>query len=139
MLLFEIPGKPLVQKQTQFTKKGWAFDPSKKGLQFLKQLFAAKIISDPSCQHLDLPFTGQVELHMWFYFVPPKSTPREKREHMLQNYLHPIVRPDFDNMAYIVTNAMKGIVYGDDSYITEAHIYKRYREYPGTLIKVGLL
>ena len=35
-------------------------------------------------------------------------------------------RPDIDNLAKAVKDALKGIVYADDSQIVEAHLYKQY-------------
>ncbi|MEM7828705.1 MAG: RusA family crossover junction endodeoxyribonuclease [Candidatus Aenigmatarchaeota archaeon] len=35
-------------------------------------------------------------------------------------------RPDLDNLAKAVKDALKGIIYKDDSQIVEAHLYKRY-------------
>ena len=38
-------------------------------------------------------------------------------------------RPDIDNLAKAVKDALKGIIYKDDSQIVEAHLYKRFGEY----------
>ncbi|MEM2963749.1 MAG: RusA family crossover junction endodeoxyribonuclease [Candidatus Anstonellales archaeon] len=35
-------------------------------------------------------------------------------------------KPDLDNLAKAVKDALKGIIYQDDSQIVEAHLYKRY-------------
>ncbi len=35
-------------------------------------------------------------------------------------------RPDIDNLAKAVKDALKGIVYADDSQIVEAHLFKQY-------------
>lgn len=35
-------------------------------------------------------------------------------------------RPDIDNLAKAVKDALKGIIYADDSQIVEAHLYKCY-------------
>lgn len=37
-------------------------------------------------------------------------------------------RPDIDNLAKAVKDALKGIIYTDDSQIVEAHLFKRYGE-----------
>lgn len=37
-------------------------------------------------------------------------------------------RPDLDNLAKAVKDALRGIIYADDSQIVEAHLYKRYGE-----------
>jgi Holliday junction resolvase RusA-like endonuclease len=35
-------------------------------------------------------------------------------------------RPDIDNLTKAVKDALKGIIYADDSQIVEAHLYKQY-------------
>jgi Holliday junction resolvase RusA-like endonuclease len=37
-------------------------------------------------------------------------------------------RPDLDNLAKAVKDALKGVIYADDSQIVEAHLFKRYGE-----------
>jgi len=37
-----------------------------------------------------------------------------------------VKRPDIDNLAKAVKDALKGIMYADDSQIVEAHLYKQY-------------
>lgn len=37
-------------------------------------------------------------------------------------------KPDLDNLAKAIKDALRGIVYHDDSQIVEAHLYKRYGE-----------
>jgi len=55
---------------------------------------------------------------------------------MINGVILPKKRPDFDNLAYIITNALKEIVYEDDSLITDCIIRKRYGEIPKTVIKI---
>jgi Holliday junction resolvase RusA-like endonuclease len=47
-----------------------------------------------------------------------------------------ITRPDVDNLAYIVTNAMKGIIYKDDSQIVEKHERKQYGIDPRLVVEI---
>ena len=45
---------------------------------------------------------------------------------MLKGELLPAKRPDFDNLAKGITDALNGLAFKDDNQIVEAHIYKRY-------------
>ena len=47
-------------------------------------------------------------------------------------------RPDLDNLAKAIKDAMKGIIYHDDSQIVEAHLYKVFGG-PKILIHVAVL
>lgn len=47
-------------------------------------------------------------------------------------------RPDIDNLAKAVKDALRGVLYHDDSQIVEAHLYKLYGE-PQVKIKITVL
>lgn len=47
-------------------------------------------------------------------------------------------RPDIDNLAKAVKDALRGIIYHDDSQIVEAHLFKQYGE-PGVIIEIKTL
>ena len=66
----------------------------------------------------------------------PKSTSKAKRDQMMRHIILPVVKPDEDNLAYLVTNALKKIVYEDDNQICEKHVYKLYDIKPRTVVKV---
>ena len=129
MLVFEIPGIPVPQKQTKFIRStGIAYNPSKKDTEALQ----AKI--RPSAPKE--PLTCAIEMHLYFGLPIPKSTSQRLRFQMLKNLILPKKKPDFDNLAYLVTNALKKIVYEDDSQVTDCVIKKRYDENPKTIIKI---
>ena len=129
MFQFEIHGDPIPQKQTQFIRStGIAYDPSKKHrtqIQWQTRPHAPKE-----------PLQGPVSVDLWFYFSVPKSTSGIKRRQMLNHVIHHIKKPDGDNCAYLVTNALKGIFYRDDSQIIDLTIHKRYAEVPKTVVRI---
>ena len=129
MYLFEVFGIPVPQKQTQFIRRtGIAYNPSKKDLErFQWQIkpYAPEI-----------PLDCAIEMHLTFYLPIPKSASRALRTQMLNGVALPTKKPDFDNLAYLVTNALKEIVYKDDSLVTDCVIRKRYSDRPRTVIKI---
>ncbi len=128
MYLFELHGSPIPQKQTQFSRNGHAYDPSSKNkaqMQWQMQPYAPKE-----------PLNGPIQVDLTFYFVPPKSTSGIRRRQMINHVIHHTKKPDADNCAYLVTNAMKKIFYTDDSQIIDLHIHKRYSDVAKTVIKV---
>lgn len=129
MLLFEVVGIPVPQKQTQFIRSsGIAYNPSKKDTDQL--IWQIKPYAPQT------PLMGPIEMHLTFYIPIPASTSRVKRTQMLNAVILPTKRPDFDNLAYLVTNALKKVVYEDDSQITDCIIRKRYSDRPRTIIKI---
>lgn len=127
MLLFEIHSTPRPQKQTYFTRRG-CFDPSNGS----KQALIWQIKPHAPAK----PIEGPVSVIITFYMPIPKATNKKTREQMLNGVCLHVRRPDLDNMAYMVTNAMKELVYEDDSQIVDLKISKRYGEVPKTVIKV---
>lgn len=127
MLMFDILGKPVPQKQTQFFR-GHAYDPSSK----VKSLMQWQIASHAPKQ----PFAGPLIVDIYFYFPIPKSTSNTKRRQMLNGTIQHIIRPDVDNCGYLVTNAMKKIIYNDDSQIVDLYLHKRFSDIAKTTVKI---
>jgi Holliday junction resolvase RusA-like endonuclease len=131
VFIFEIHGAPVPQKQTRFScihNKPHTWDPSKKDKQQIQwqiKPFAPSI-----------PLSGPIELTIAFFLPIPKSTSKAKRQQMLNRVILPDIRPDEDNLAYLVTNALKEIVYHDDKQICAKHVYKFYGAEGKTIIKV---
>ena len=127
MFIFEIFGEPQVQKQTQWGK-GRAYDPSKKykeSIQWQIKPYAP-----------EKPILGPVQVTVTFYLPIPKSTSSVKRRQMLNHVILPDKRPDASNLYYIIENAMKEIVYVDDSQVVNLNVSKFYGEEPKTVIQV---
>ena len=60
------------------------------------------------------------------FFVPPKSTRKRDRIEMLANRILPEKKPDCDNIAKIILDALNKIAYIDDSQVIELVVKKRY-------------
>ena len=129
MYIFEVIGEPVPQKQTRFIRAtGIAYNPSQKEIKQLQwqiKPYAPKV-----------PLECAIEMHIHFYLPIPKSTSARLRTQMINGVILPTKKPDFDNLAYLVTNALKEIVYKDDSFVTDCIIRKRYSDRPRTVIKI---
>jgi Holliday junction resolvase RusA-like endonuclease len=122
---------PVPQKQTRFTCRGkypHAYDPSKSDLRQLQWMIKAYAPKEP--------IPGPVAVTYTFYLPIPKSTSRVKTGQMDRNMIKHISKPDVDNLAYLVTNAMKGIIYQDDSQIVEKHERKQYGLEPRIVVEI---
>ncbi len=129
MFLFEVAGVPVPQKQTEFNcATRTAYNPSRKDIEcFQWQIRPYAPLN---------PLEGAIEMHLSFYVPIPKGTSSKRRLQMLNGIILPTKRPDFDNLAYLVTNALKQIVYRDDSQVTDCIIRKRYSDRPRTIVKI---
>lgn len=64
------------------------------------------------------PWEGAVRLKLTFFMPRPKSIPKRVVEHTK--------KPDLDKLARLVGDALKGIVYADDSQVVSIAAYKVY-------------
>ena len=55
---------------------------------------------------------------------------------MLSGNIRPAVKPDWDNLGKLVSDALNGIAYGDDKSVVEARVMKFYSELPRTEVIV---
>jgi Holliday junction resolvase RusA-like endonuclease len=127
MIQFEIHGDPIPQKQTRFAR-GRAYNPSAKEAQSI--LWQIKPYAPSS------PLTCSVRVDLHFFFEPIKSVSRTLRTQMLNGVVHHIKKPDVDNLAYLITNIMKGVFYADDAQIVDLRMTKRYHESAHTLVRI---
>lgn len=74
-------------------------------------------------KHKGPPLEGPLQLWIWFYFERPKSLAPSTRTHPY--FYH---RPDFDNIAKAVCDALNGILWKDDGQIAAACVFKHYCE-----------
>ena len=74
------------------------------------------------------------------YYQVPKSWSKKKTEQALADEIKPANSIDVDNTAKVILDALNGIAYKDDHYITDLTVSKRYSDHPRvevTIMKVG--
>ena len=75
------------------------------------------------------PFDCAVTLDLVFHLPRPKSLPKR--------VVHHTKRPDLDNLAKAVKDAMRAIVYRDDSLVVELRVRKQFGDRPGVEIRIA--
>lgn len=95
-----------------------------------KTAHAQNLIRD-ELMKLKLRFEAKlpIRLILSFFLSRPKSIPKKQE--------FPISRPDWDNLAGLVTDSMEKFVYPNDSQITTATIQKRYIK-PGQVPRIHI-
>jgi len=83
--------------------------------------------------------TGPVSLNIFMVIEPPKSTPKRRREWMIEKSLPVAKKPDLDNIAKLVGDALNGVVFEDDSQVAELWVRRVYGEVSKTVIAVSSL
>ena len=66
----------------------------------------------------------------------PKSASKKAKIAMESGVTAHIKKPDIDNMAKTVLDALNGLAYVDDSQIYSLTLYKTYSERPGIYLKI---
>jgi len=74
------------------------------------------------------PLVGPLQLALVFSLPRPKTLPKRIVQHTK--------RPDVDNLAKAILDAVRGILFRDDSAIVSLTVIKRYGESPGMEIAV---
>jgi Holliday junction resolvase RusA-like endonuclease len=85
------------------------------------------------------PLDGAIELRVVAYMPVPASWSQRKQAAALADQVRPTGRPDFDNLAKGLADSFKGIVWRDDTLVTEASVWKRFSDRPRIVAEVRLL
>lgn len=83
--------------------------------------------------------TGPFKVEIIVRRRPPASSSKALKNAMLQGMVRPTQKPDYDNIAKTVGDALNGVIWRDDSQIVEGSVSKQYAEWDGTEVKVTLL
>lgn len=70
-------------------------------------------------------------------FSVPQSWTKKKRAAALSGAYPHITKPDADNLAKAILDALNGVIYADDSQVTVCHVEKVYEDAPGVTVRVS--
>lgn len=125
VIVFTVPGQP----------KAWARAGSNTGQRFTRRTQDAfsgllKMVASEAMGDRP-PLLRTCEVRVTIRKPLPANPSRPKRAAMLEGRLRPGMRPDADNYAKLVGDALNLICWHDDSLIVDLHIHKIYAEIPG--------
>lgn len=119
---FEIPGKITGKGRPRVnTTTAIAYTPAKtkEYEELVKQYFIIKY------RRIN-PLEGRIKINITAYFSVPKNTSKKQEENMLNNAISPTKKPDIDNIAKIILDALNKLAFKDDNQITKLEIEKKY-------------
>ena len=130
-LNFTVPGKVVAKQSARFCKMGTfikSYQPSivVNYANWVKQKFIEKYPS----HNPDFFRGAMLQIKIVAYFEIPKSKPAKFQCAALNGYLRPTIKPDTDNIAKNIKDALNKIAFPDDSQIVEEIIEKRYSDTP---------
>jgi Holliday junction resolvase RusA-like endonuclease len=130
-----LPGQPRGKGRPRFGKRGsfvsvWTDPKTMEYENALKAVgLAAMRGSAPRETAISVNIIAAVEI--------PASWSRKKRQAAIAADIAPTGKPDYDNIAKIVGDALNGIVWKDDSQIVACTFVKFYSEMPGLRISAA--
>ena len=119
---FEVPGKITGKGRPRVnTTTAIAYTPAKtkEYEELVKQYFIIKY------RRIN-PLEGRIKINITAYFSVPKNTSKKQEESMLNNKISPTKKPDIDNIAKIILDALNKLAFKDDNQITKLEIEKKY-------------
>lgn len=70
------------------------------------------------------------------FFDIPKSFSKKRIEEALEGCISPLKKPDADNIAKIICDALNGVAYKDDTQIAELRVRKIYAAEPSVSVLI---
>lgn len=126
---FSIPGNPQGKERPRATRTAdgrmTVYTPEKTRLY-------EKLVK---CMFMQTGYT-MIPKHMYIqcsiiaFFSPAQSTSKKRLDKMLSGEIIPTKKPDLDNIAKAVLDALNGVAFYDDSQVVDLEISKRYAAAP---------
>lgn len=129
MIKLTIPGQPCA-KQRPRVVNGHAYTPEKtvNYETLVKELYIM--------QNHRQQLAGALQMTVKAYFEIPKSQSQKNRWLMRTGEIRPTKKPDWDNIGKIISDALNGLAYHDDSQIVDAVVEKYYSIEPRVEIQI---
>lgn len=132
-VILYINATPVGKGRPRFNPFGQPYTPAKtRRFERMVKERAQEIMKDKA------PFGQDLDIHMNvdFYYAPPKSWSKKKKEHCLSGREPKLTKPDLTNLAKSIEDACNGVVYEDDKCITDLHLTKQYSKEDEIFVKV---
>ena len=129
---FEVPGKVKGKGRPRVnTTTSIAYTPTKtkEYEELIKQYFILKY------RKIN-PLENRIKVTIQAYFSIPQNTNKTQKEEMLKGNISPTKKPDIDNIAKIVLDALNKLAFKDDNQITKLNLEKIYSEEEKVFIKI---
>lgn len=130
---FSVPGKPFGKQRPKFVSRGkFARAYTPKETVNYENLVKYSYIQTVG----DLKLHGPIKANIQGVFPIPKSSSKKEKELMIQSKIPHTKKPDCDNMAKCVLDALNEIAYDDDSQVCKLNVDKIYGEHPKIIVSL---
>lgn len=128
-ICFEVPGDPQGKARPRILRSGRAYTP-KKTADYERDIRNA--FNEAGGQITE----HAVKVSIVAYYRIPKSTTKKMRAMMESGDVLPMKKPDLDNVAKAVCDALNGIAYKDDAQVCKLSVRKYYSDIPCIIVAV---
>ena len=135
---FTIDGKPYGQPRPRAVRRGngVAFYDPKAAVEFKRRVRAAYL--DAAGEHEPAPRDVAVCVRIVAVFKPPAKLCKADRERLILDAAPCTMKPDCDNIAKAILDALTELAYEDDAQVTYCLASKEYGAEPRTEVRVCL-
>lgn len=129
---FEIEGKIIGKERPRVNlNTGTVYTPNKtKDYEnYIRQIFKIKY---PNFEMI----TSRVSINIIAYIGISKSISKKDKEKVLNDEMSPIKKPDIDNIAKVILDALDGFVLQNDKQVTKMSVEKRYSDVEKLFVKI---
>ena len=133
MIQFTVFGEPVAQGRPRFARMGnfvKTYDPAE-SKDYKSRVLAAALEVRPE-KPLDMPLSVTIKA----YRSIPKSMSKKKATQAMIGEIRPTTKPDIDNIVKGVKDALKGVIWRDDSLVVNLQAGKWYSVTPRVEISV---
>lgn len=135
LLSFEIKGQAKAKQSVKIGRNGIKYTP-KDMVEYANLVKLCFINTYPDWEpanFADKPLRMQIVIMMPI----PKGFSKAKHERAIRGVIRPIVKPDCDNLAKNINDALNGIAYPDDKQIVDLIVNKYYAESPFSIVAIS--
>jgi len=135
IIKFEIPGEPQGKRRARFVRAGHFIksyaDPKSVSFEtFVREMFC---LAYPQF----VPLEGQLAVEIRAFCGMPNSVSKKKRVLMENGELRPAKKPEVDNIAKVILDALTGLGFRNDSQVTRLLVDKLYSDRPRVEVEVN--
>lgn len=130
---FEVEGKPFGKQRPRVIHRGGfsrAYTPPE------TVAYEKKVKNSYENIAKNIQMNKPIEANIIGIFPVPKSISNKKRNYLINNKIHHISKPDCDNIAKSILDALNGVAYKDDSQICKLSVEKYYGKVPKVIVSL---
>jgi len=127
LVQFTVYGKPQGKARARVTTRGGyahSYTPAK--TKTYEDLIRKCFVTHEDAPRI--PCKGEIRIVAVAHFEPPKSSSKSLKEKMIHKLIPHMKKPDLDNIAKCICDALNKVAYDDDSQIVFLQISKSYAE-----------